>query len=134
MWSDGSRSPRRWICRTTASAICYPAICAAAPVTSTSSPRCVMPPNFSDGLRARWQMSTRTFGARIERNVDPKLLRGEGAFVDDIPLPESLPVAFARSPFAPARIRSIDTRIAKKRPGIVAVYTCEDIGDLDIEM
>ena len=31
-------------------------------------------------------MSTRMFGARIERNIDPKLLRGEGAFVDDIPL------------------------------------------------
>ena len=43
-------------------------------------------------------MSTRMFGARIERNVDPKLLRGEGAFVDDIPLPDALHVAFLRSP------------------------------------
>ena len=34
-------------------------------------------------------MSTRQFGARIERNIDPKLLRGEGAFVDDIPLPQA---------------------------------------------
>src|SRR5258707_15474730 len=79
-------------------------------------------------------MSTRTFGQRIERNVDPKLLKGEGAFVDDVPLPNALHVAFARSPFARARIRSIDTHAAKKHPGIVAVYTCEDIGDLDIEM
>ena len=79
-------------------------------------------------------MSTRMFGARIERNVDPKLLRGEGAFVDDIPLPNALHVAFARSPFARARIRSIDARAAKTRPGIVSIYTCEDIGDLDIEM
>jgi CO/xanthine dehydrogenase Mo-binding subunit len=74
------------------------------------------------------------FGARIERNVDPKLLRGEGVFVDDIPLPNALHVAFARSPFARARIRSIDARAAKTRPGIVSIYTCEDIGDLDIEM
>ena len=32
-------------------------------------------------------MSTRQFGARVKRNIDPELLRGEGAFVDDIPLP-----------------------------------------------
>jgi aerobic carbon-monoxide dehydrogenase large subunit len=79
-------------------------------------------------------MSTRMFGARIERNIDAKLLRGEGAFVDDIPLPNALHAAFARSPFARARIRSIDTSAAKRHPGIVAVYTCEDIGDLDIDM
>ena len=53
-------------------------------------------------------MSTRTFGARIERNIDPKLLRGEGAFVDDIPLTNPLHAAFLRSPMARARIRTID--------------------------
>jgi CO/xanthine dehydrogenase Mo-binding subunit len=79
-------------------------------------------------------MSTRTFGARVERNIDPKLLRGEGAFVDDIPLRDVLHVAFARSPFARARIRAIDTRTAKAHPGVVAIYTCDDIGDLDVEM
>jgi carbon-monoxide dehydrogenase large subunit len=79
-------------------------------------------------------MSTRTFGARIERNIDPKLLRGEGAFVDDIPLTGALHAAFARSVHARARIRSIDVRAAKQHPGIVAVFTCNDIGDLDIEM
>jgi aerobic carbon-monoxide dehydrogenase large subunit len=79
-------------------------------------------------------MSTRTFGARIERNIDPKLLKGEGAFVDDIPLPSSLHVAFTRSPFARARIRAIDTSAARKQPGVAAVYTCDDIGELDIEM
>ena len=51
-------------------------------------------------------MSTRTFGARIERNIDPKLLRGEGAFVDDIPLTNPLHVAFLRSPLARARIKT----------------------------
>src|SRR5262245_21770259 len=79
-------------------------------------------------------MSTRLFGARIERNIDPKLLRGEGAFVDDIPLPNALHAAFARSPLARARIRAIDTRAASQHPGVVAVHTCQDIGDLDIEM
>jgi carbon-monoxide dehydrogenase large subunit len=79
-------------------------------------------------------MSTRMFGARIERNIDPKLLKGEGAFVDDIPLAGALHVAFARSVHARARIRAIDTTAAKKHPGVVAVYTAKDIGDLDITM
>jgi aerobic carbon-monoxide dehydrogenase large subunit len=79
-------------------------------------------------------MSTRTFGARIERNVDPKLLKGQGAFVDDIPLPLALHAAFARSVHARARIRAIDVAAAKRHPGVVAVFTCDDIDDLDIEM
>ena len=79
-------------------------------------------------------MATRTFGARIERNIDPKLLKGEGAFVDDIPLTNALHAAFARSVHARARIRRIDAAAARKRPGVVAVYTCDDIGDLDITM
>lgn len=77
-------------------------------------------------------MSTRTFGTRVQRNIDPQLLRGEGAFVDDIPLPEALHVAFVRSPFARARIESIDTAMAVAHPGVAAVYTCDNIGDLDI--
>jgi aerobic carbon-monoxide dehydrogenase large subunit len=79
-------------------------------------------------------MSTRTFGARIERNVDPKLLRGEGAFVDDIPLPNALHVAFLRSPHARARISNIDVSAALQHAGVVAVYTCNEIGALDVEM
>ena len=79
-------------------------------------------------------MSTRSFGARIERNVDPKLLRGEGAFVDDIPLTDTLHAAFLRSPHARARIGNIDVSAALRQPGVVAVYTCDDIGVLDIEM
>jgi CO/xanthine dehydrogenase Mo-binding subunit len=74
------------------------------------------------------------FGARIERNVDAKLLKGEGAFVDDIPLPNALHVAFARSTHARAHIRAIDLTAARKHPGVVAAYTCDDIGELDIEM
>jgi len=79
-------------------------------------------------------MSTRQFGARIERNIDPKLLRGEGAFVDDIPLVAPLHVAFLRSPFARARIGAVSTEAAERHPGVAAVYTCDTIGDLDIEM
>ncbi len=79
-------------------------------------------------------MSTRTFGARIERNIDPKLLRGEGAFVDDIPLTNPLHAAFLRSPMARARIKTIDVSAARNYPGVAAVYTCDDIGPLDMTM
>ena len=79
-------------------------------------------------------MSTRAFGSRIQRNIDPTLLRGEGSFVDDIPLANPLHVAFVRSPFARAKINSIDTSAALAHPGVAAVYTCDDIGDLDLEL
>ena len=74
-------------------------------------------------------MSTRAFGSRIKRTIDPPLLRGEGAFVDDIPLANPLHAAFVRSPYARAKIVSIDVTAARAHPGVVAVYTGEDIGD-----
>ena len=79
-------------------------------------------------------MSTRTFGARVERNIDPKLLRGEGAFVDDIPLTSALHAAFLRSPVARARIKKLDVSAARNYPGVAAVYTSNDIGALDMTM
>ncbi|MCP4997190.1 MAG: xanthine dehydrogenase family protein molybdopterin-binding subunit, partial [Hyphomicrobiales bacterium] len=79
-------------------------------------------------------MSTRMFGAPVKRNADSKFLKGEGAFVDDIPLPGVKHAAFVRSPFARAHIKSIDTSAAAAHPGVLAVYTCDNIGPLDIEM
>ncbi len=79
-------------------------------------------------------MATRAFGARVQRNVDPQLLKGQGAFVDDIPLAGALHVAFVRSPFARAKINSIDVSAARAHPGVAAVYTADDIGALDREM
>ncbi|MGE5074047.1 MAG: molybdopterin cofactor-binding domain-containing protein [Anaerolineae bacterium] len=74
-------------------------------------------------------MATRYFGERIKRNEDPRLLTGQGLFVDDMDLPEMLHVAFLRSPYAHARIRSIDMTLAKERAGVVAVYSAHDLGD-----
>ena len=76
-------------------------------------------------------MSTRQFGAPVQRTADPALLRGEGAFIDDIQLPGALHAAFVRSAHARARIRSIDTAAARANPDVVAVYTADDIGALD---
>jgi carbon-monoxide dehydrogenase large subunit len=69
------------------------------------------------------------FGKRQKRNEDPRLLRGEGLFVDDVHLPNMLHAAFLRSPHAHARIRSIDVSQALKHEGVVAAYTARDLGD-----
>ena len=79
-------------------------------------------------------MSTRQFGERVTRNNDPQLLKGEGSFTDDIPLPGALHAAFVRSPYARAKILEVDVSEARDLDGIVAVYTCDDIGHLDQEL
>ena len=79
-------------------------------------------------------MSTRQFGEPVQRNADPALLKGEGAFIDDISLPGALHAAFVRSQHARARIRSIDMSEAEALPDVVAVYTADEIGALDVEL
>jgi carbon-monoxide dehydrogenase large subunit len=74
-------------------------------------------------------MSTRYFGERIKRNEDPRLLTGQGLYVDDVDLPNMLQVAFLRSPYAHARINHIDVSQAKQHQGVVAIYTADDLGD-----
>ncbi len=74
-------------------------------------------------------MSPKVFGERVTRNEDRRLLTGKALFVDDVALPEMLHVAFVRSPFAHARLRSIDVSAALDRPGVVAVYDASDLGD-----
>ena len=73
-------------------------------------------------------MTTRFFGAPVKRNEDRKLLTGRALFIDDVELPGMLHAAFLRSQVAHARIKSIDVSEALKRPGVVAVYTAEDLG------
>lgn len=69
-----------------------------------------------------------TIGSRTKRNEDPRLLTGRALFVDDLDLPGMVHVAFLRSPYAHAYIRSIDTSRARRREGVIAVYTAEDLG------
>jgi len=71
---------------------------------------------------------THYVGQRITRNEDPRLLTGQALFVDDVDLPGMLHAAFLRSDYAHARIKSIDATAARSRPGVVAVYTAEDMG------
>lgn len=74
-------------------------------------------------------MTTRYFGQPIKRNEDPRLLTGQALFTDDVHLPNLLHVAFLRSVYAHARIRSIDVSAALDIPGVVAIYTAEDLGN-----
>ena len=74
-------------------------------------------------------MVTRYLGAPIPRNEDARLLRGQALFVDDIELPGMLHAAFLRSQVAHGRISRIDASAAPARPGVVAVYTANDLGD-----
>jgi len=73
-------------------------------------------------------MTTRFFGAPVKRNEDRKLLTGQALFIDDVELPGMLHAAFLRSQVAHAQIKQIDVSRARKRPGVVAVYTAHDYG------
>jgi len=73
-------------------------------------------------------VTTKVIGQRIKRNEDPRLLTGRALFVDDVQIPGMLHVAFLRSDYAHARLNGIDVSAARQRPGVVAVYTAEDLG------
>src|SRR6266550_956050 len=72
-------------------------------------------------------MATKYVGQRLKRTEDPRLIKGLAHYVDDIRLPDTLHVAFVRSVYAHARIKSIDASEALKSPGVVAVYTGKDV-------
>jgi carbon-monoxide dehydrogenase large subunit len=71
-------------------------------------------------------MTTRWFGERVQRVEDDRLLRGHGRFTDDID-EGALESCIVRSPYAHARIRSIDVTAARAMPGVAAVYTAADL-------
>jgi carbon-monoxide dehydrogenase large subunit len=66
-------------------------------------------------------------GQRVRRREDPRFLTGQGCYVDDLRFEDALHLTFVRSPFAHARIESIDASEAKALPG-VQVFTAGDVG------
>src|SRR6202165_2059583 len=62
-------------------------------------------------------------GDSIKRKEDDRFIRGKGNYLDDVVLPGMLHMAIHRSPFAHARIKSINTDAAQAVPGVVAVVT-----------
>ncbi len=66
-------------------------------------------------------------GHAIKRKEDPRFLQGKGTYVDDIKLPGMLYLDIVRSPYAHAKILSINTEKALKIPGVLAVITGKDL-------
>ncbi len=72
---------------------------------------------------------TTVIGERRLRREDPPLLTGEAKFTSDLAVPGALSLALVRSPYAHARIINIDTSAAAEAPGVVAVYTGNDLAE-----
>jgi aerobic carbon-monoxide dehydrogenase large subunit len=68
-------------------------------------------------------------GQPIKRVEDPRFIQGKGGYVANISLPGMAYVAIKRSPYAHAKIKKIDASKAKALPGVVAVFTGQDLID-----
>src|SRR5258707_15668665 len=72
-------------------------------------------------------------GTRVVRTEDPRLLTAGGTYVDDLRVPElagAARVTFVRSPIAHALITALDPSAARDAPGVIAVFTAQDMDDL----
>jgi aerobic carbon-monoxide dehydrogenase large subunit len=69
---------------------------------------------------------------RMTRKEDARFVRGRGTYVDDVRLPGMLHGAVLRSPYAHARIVSIDTSAAQAHPKVKAVITGETLAGLNL--
>ena len=66
-------------------------------------------------------------GQPVPRSEDPKLVRGEGCYTDDVSRPRQAYAVMVRGREAHGVLRSIDTTRAKTMPGVLAVYTAADL-------
>ncbi len=71
-------------------------------------------------------------GSAIPRREDFRFLTGRGAYVDDLAAPGLLHAVIVRSPVARGRINGIDARGALALPGVAAVLTAADIGEIPV--
>jgi len=71
-------------------------------------------------------------GHSMKRKEDPRFIRGQGRYVDDIQLPGMVYLDIVRSPFAHAKLKSIDTSKAMKVPGVLAVITGETLAKFNL--
>ncbi len=73
--------------------------------------------------------TTKVFGESVLRKEDDRFLTGRGSFVADMLPTGTVFAKFVRSPYAHARIRSINTAKARRLPGVLGVLTAEDLKD-----
>ena len=71
-------------------------------------------------------------GQALKRKEDPRFIQGQGRYLDDIRLPAMVYMAIVSSPYAHARIRSIEKKAALEIPGVLAVITGEDLAGLGL--
>lgn len=74
-----------------------------------------------DPTNASW------IGRPLKRREDPRLLLGQGRYVDDLVLPGMVHMVVVRSPFAHARLGKIHPEAALQVPGVLGVVTGEDL-------
>src|SRR5262245_10862930 len=71
-------------------------------------------------------------GHSMKRKEDPRFLRGQGRYVDDIKLPGMVHLDIVRSPYAHAKIKAIHTEKALATPGVLAVITGETLAQFNL--
>jgi carbon-monoxide dehydrogenase large subunit len=71
-------------------------------------------------------------GAKVRRKEDARLIRGQGHYVSDMQLPRMRHVAFLRSPYGHARIRTVDVAEAARAPHVHGVFTGEDFSSITL--
>ena len=71
-------------------------------------------------------------GMAMKRVEDPRFIQGKGKYVSNLSRPGMVHVAIKRSPHAHAAITAIDTSAAEALPGVVAVYTGQDLVDAGV--
>lgn len=72
------------------------------------------------GTQERWT------GTALKRKEDPRLLSGQGRFLDDVKLHGMLHAAFVRSPHAHARVVNVDIAAARALPGVAGILTGQE--------
>src|SRR5947209_6125255 len=85
--------------------------------------------NLSFAVRARRSCPMKQFGIGqpVRRVEDRRFITGHGSYVDDISQPRQTHAVMLRSPHAHARITGIDAAAALAAPGVLAVFTGEDL-------
>src|SRR5499427_3383866 len=86
--------------------------------------RCIMEPRTTPEIGG--------MGHSIKRKEDPRFVRGQGTYVDDIRLPGMIYLDIVRSPFAHAPIKKINPSKALSIHGVLAVITGQDLAKCDL--
>lgn len=95
-----------------------------APASGVPSTEAVPPPAMNDVPKTNW------IGKDLARFEDARILVGHGRYVDDIAPPGTLHADFVRSPYARGRLERVDAAAAIDAPGVIAIFTGDDLAGL----